>query len=188
MAKATSAIIPGSIASVSERRNISLAESFIEADALICLDVSSSMGEHDAPSGRTRYEFGCEQLTRVQGENPGKCALISYSSYPQFIPGGVAPFSGGSTNLTAALEFIAIADGTMKVIIISDGYPDNAETALAVASRFKSKIDTIFCGSETDATGRDFLRRLAAASGGIAADSFKATDLGKTVGLLLKAG
>lgn len=48
----------------------------------------------------------------------------------------------------------------------SDGQPDNAERALAVAARFRGAIDVLYVGPESDHAAIAFMRRLAGAAGG----------------------
>src|SRR5262249_40578770 len=114
----------------------------------------------------SRFACAKDQLIRLQRDLPGKIAVISWNSSPRFCSRGLPEEPAGGTNLTAALEFIRPADGTgMRFIVISDGEPDDEHSALELAKNFQTKIDTIFAGPE-DSPGRDFLRRLAEASGG----------------------
>ena len=74
---------------------------------------------------------------------------------------------GDTTDVGAALRMMLMADGAgIRLVLISDGEPDNEPEALSMAAKFKSKIDTIFVGRE-DGYGREFLRKLSAATGGI---------------------
>lgn len=183
------AIVPGSLAAVSEARGQSLAESFLSADAIVLVDVSGSMEAQDAPGGRTRYGMACDELARVQRELPGRVAVVAFSHTPRFVPGGQPPMQGANTDLMGALRFVQPADGTVKFILISDGYPDPPEDEiLRTAQKFVSKIDVVYCGPEADRQGRDFLNRLARTSGGVYVESLKTANLGENVTLLLKAG
>jgi Mg-chelatase subunit ChlD len=151
--------MPGSLQAIAQRDGMSLAESFISADAIILVDVSGSMAG-------TPYQQACDELRKLQADLPGKVAVIAFSDRPAFAPSGVPHFSSGGTDLARALAFVHVADGCdMRFIVISDGYPNDAEAALAQARKFTSRIDTVFIGAEGDA-GADFLRQLAAASGG----------------------
>ena len=162
------ALAPGSLGALAQRDGLSLAESFLNVDGIIIVDVSSSMQDQDAPGGKSRYAAALEELAALQANLPGKVAVIAFSNMPQFVPGGLPPMSGGTTNLAQALRFAQAADGVpgMRFVVISDGQPDNEDEALKVATCFKNRIDTIFVGSELHPVGRDFLRRLAERSGG----------------------
>jgi hypothetical protein len=74
------------------------------------------------------------------------------------------PEPSGSTPIAEAVTLA----GEMKakrIIIISDGEPDDGTRALAVARSLAIPIDTFYVGPE-GATGEKFLRDLAAATGG----------------------
>lgn len=161
------AIVPGSQLDKAQKENISLAQSFLSAEIVIVFDNSGSMGSADAPGNQTRRAYAEKQLHHLQGKYPGKVALVCFASSVEYSPGGIVTPVGGSTALHKALEFIKVADDTgLKIIVISDGEPDMEDAALNVAKTFKSKIDCIYCGPEDGTYGRDFLKRLAAATGG----------------------
>lgn len=152
-------LVPGSLAAVAKRDNQSIAETFLSADAIILVDTSGSM------CGRP-YDQACAELRKLQADLPGKIAVIAFSDRPEFAPGGTPRYIGSGTDLARALDFIHAADGCdIRFIVISDGYPDDADAALRVARRFTSRIDTVFIG-EPGSAGAAFLARLAAASGG----------------------
>ncbi len=93
--------------------------------------------------------------------------------------------------MARALQFVQPADGTgIRFILISDGLPDDAEATLRVARTFESHIDTIYIGPETgfDSHGREFLKRLAEATGGQGLKSEGIAQLAAPVMLLLEAG
>lgn len=185
----TDKLAKGSLADIARQTNTTLAESFINCDALILIDVSGSMANPDCSDHRTRYRAACDELEKLQSQLPGKIAVIAFSNKPEFSPSGFPRFISGGTNLAAGLQFIKVADGCgIKLICISDGEPDDSEEALKVAATFESKIDCIFIGPETS-RGADFMRRLAAATGGIATNqAIPALDeLCGTVKLLLTA-
>lgn len=153
------AVVPGSLQAVAESQNQTLAESFLSADAIVLVDTSGSMAG-------TAYQQACAELRKLQADLPGKVAVVAFSDKPEFAPSGTPRYIGSGTDLAGALKFVHCADDCgIRFIAISDGYPNDAEAALREAERFKSRIDTVFIGPEGDA-GADFLRRLAAASGG----------------------
>jgi hypothetical protein len=159
-------LVYGSLSDIAQRSGKSVAHTFLNIDALIMVDTSASMETEDCSGGRRRYDLACEQLIRLQREIPGKIGLISWNSDARFCPGGIPSSPYGGTDLANVLTFIQPADGTgIKLILISDGEPDNEDKALALAKKFKSQIETIYIGPEVGA-GRDFLRRLAEAAGG----------------------
>lgn len=185
----TTALVPGSLGAVAERDGKSLAETFLSADAIVVVDTSGSMEEMDARGGKSRYDVACEELRRLQRDLPGKIAVIAFSSWVQFEPSGVPTFLSGGTNLAEALRFVKPADGCVKFVVISDGYPDNETEAVQVARTFESKIDTVYVGPEDERSGADFLKRLAASTGGRNVVAEKAIELAETVEtLLLRAG
>lgn len=161
------AIVTGSIADIAQQNNTSIAESFLNADVIILLDVSGSMNACDAKDAQRRYDVACQELARLQQNLPGKVAVVAFSNSAQFVPGGIPPFEAGDTNLSGALRFVQVADGLVKFVIISDGQPNDEKQCLDIARTFKSKIDVIYVGPEDDFMGgRKFLEKLATASGG----------------------
>src|SRR5690606_37127490 len=112
------------------------------------------------------YEQACDELRKLQADLPGKVAVIAFSDEPEFAPSGKPRLIGGSTDLARALQFVYIADGCgIRFIVISDGYPDDATAALRQAKQFESRIDCVYIGGP-GGDGAQFLRQLAAASGG----------------------
>lgn len=183
------AIVPGSIGAIAQRDGISIAESFLSADVIVIVDVSGSMAAHDSRGGQQRYEVACQELARLQRDLPGRIAVVAFSSSVQFVPGGVPPFLSGNTDLAAALRFVQVADGTVRFIVISDGYPDEPERTLALASQFRSQIDVVYVGPESDRIGREFLEMLARAAGGRYVVANRAAELAERVQtLMLGAG
>jgi hypothetical protein len=161
------ALTPGSLQDIARQQNKSIAQTFMSVDAIVCVDTSMSMMNKDTQDGRSRYDHACEQLIRLQKQLPGKVGVISWSSHRTFNSGGIPDQPYGSTDLVGLLQFIKPADGCgIKLIIISDGEPDYPQGALDAAKTFESKIDTIYVGPETG-SGREFLRKLSEATGGI---------------------
>lgn len=162
----THALVPGSLQAIAKQTGQSLAESFLTADAIVIVDTSGSMGARDMHEQQSRYEAACTELRKLQANLPGQIAVIAFSDKPEFAPSGTPRFIGGGTDLAGALRFVHVADDTgMRFVVISDGEPNDENKALAVARTFKSRIDCVFIGPAGD-PGADFLRRLAAASGG----------------------
>lgn len=186
----TALTIKGSLGAIAQRDGVSLAESFLSADAILVVDMSGSMGANDAPGGLSRYEAAEGELRCLQEQNPGKIAVIAFSDTAEFCPTGIPRRMGAGTNLAGALRFVHPADGTdVHFIVISDGEPDDQQKALAEARKFSSKIDTVYIGPESGyaAGGREFLKRLAAASGGTYSQGDAPGLLADQVTLLLRA-
>lgn len=182
-------LVLGSLQALATQSGKSLAETFVNAEVIIIVDTSGSMNTHDSREGKSRYEVAVTELNALQMQNPGKIAVIVFSSTVQFCPSGVAAYLGGSTALAKALEFVKIADVSgMKFILISDGEPDDPDAARRVAETFKNKIDVIYVGPEERATGRDFLYRLARATGGSGTTVDRAKELGSGLQKLLGMG
>ena len=72
----TRAITAGSLASISKKENLSLAESFLSVDAILVVDMSGSMAANDAPGGISRYEAAEKELRQLQSSMPGKVAVV----------------------------------------------------------------------------------------------------------------
>jgi len=178
----SNAIVSGSLSSLSQQSGKSLAESFLSVDAIIIVDTSGSMGAHDAPAGKTRYEAALDELAALQAQLPGRLGVISFSSRVEFCPGGIPIFLGESTDIAGALQFARVADVPgMQFFLISDGEPNDEAAALSVARTYQNKINTIYIGPETWPRGRDFLRQLADATGGRQYTAELTKALGSTI-------
>jgi len=185
------AIIPGSLTSISQTSNKSLAESFLSVDVLLLVDMSGSMTMNDAQDGKARHEVATSELRRLQSEMPGKIGVVAFSGRVEFCPSGVPTPFFDTTDMAKALQFVKPADGTgIRFILISDGLPDDAGGTLRVARTFESHIDTIYIGPESgwDSHGREFLKRLANVTGGQHVKSKEIAQLAEPVMLLLEAG
>ena len=182
-------IVKGSITEIAKSTGKSIAELFTNAEVVTIVDVSGSMSTHDSRGDKSRYETACQELAAIQKNRPGKVAVISFSENAQFCPGGVPMYQGQGTDLTKALRFAKIADlPGISIIVISDGDPCDPEGAIAVARTYKNKISTIYVGPEDRPSGRDFLSRLAASTGGETVTADRAKELAKSIEtLLLKA-
>lgn len=184
-----SQIVKGSIADVAQRKGQSIATTFMQAKVVIILDVSGSMDATDAQDGLSRREVARRELEKLQNEMPGEIALICFASQVEFSPSGFPVSVGYSTNLTSALNYVKIADGTdVRFIVISDGEPDSKSSALDVAKTFVNRIDTIFVGSTQYDRGRKFLEELARVSGGKHQTFEKCKELSSGIIGLLKSG
>ena len=183
-------LVSGSLAQVSQQKGITLAESFLDCDVIIMVDTSGSMDTNDSRGGRTRYDIAVEELNNLQKSMPGKIAVISFSSSAEFNPAGIAQYQGCGTDVAGALKFVKVADQIegMKFILVSDGQPNDEREALGVARTFKNHISCIYVGPEDYPSGREFLERLAAASGGKMMTADRAKELAASVTMLLLNG
>jgi len=179
-------VVPGSLLDATQRNNTSLAESFLSCDALVIVDSSGSMISQDASNNRTRHQAARDELHKLQSSLPGRVGIIVFSSTVQFVPGGDYPELNGSTDLAQALQFVKIADDCgIKIIVVSDGDPDDRLKALEIARTFKTRIDAIYIGPERESSGRDFLRRLCEATGGKFVTSQHVAEIAEPVRLML---
>lgn len=170
-------IVTGSMADIAARQNQSLAQTFVNAECVVIVDTSGSMASDDSRGNKSRYEIACEELAALQGAKPGRIAVLSFSNVTMFCPDGKPYDQQGGTDLAEALRFASVADVPgIQFIVISDGEPNDERAALKEAAKYKSKIDVIYVGPESRPAGREFLRKLAAASGGslVTADRGKA--------------
>lgn len=159
-------VVPGSLAAMAGQGNGSIAQTFINCDAIILIDTSGSMETIDSGFTTSRYDRACDELATLQKTLPGKIGVINFSTIAIFCPGGRPELLGAGTNLARALTFVHVADNCgISFIVISDGHPDSEREALEEAKKFKSPISCIHIGTE-GGDGSRFLRDLAAASGG----------------------
>lgn len=187
MDKMTNQIVEGSLSEVAKNNNQSVAETFLSCDVLLIADMSSSMGATDAPSGKSRYQVAEDDIIRLQAKFSGKVALIVFANEVQFCPTGIPIQLGGGTELAKALQFIKVADDIgIKLVIISDGEPNDKSECLKIARTFTSKIDTVFVGPENDIYGgRAFLEQLAQVTGGTFQQSSEPGLLAESVEVLM---
>lgn len=97
----------------------------------------------------------------------------------------------GGTNLTEALEQVTFGrPTTRRIVLITDGYPDNRISALEAAKRLPCPLDIFYVGPANDLNAQEYLKELAAAAGGQfgQADLKESAQLESKVKLALKAG
>lgn len=183
----TDNIVRGSLSQIAKDEHKSIAQTFLNCDAIILVDTSGSMSSCDSRGGKSRYKVACEELASLQNNMPGKLAVIAFSNDVLFCPSGIPFDFGNSTIMEKALNYVYVADNIpgMKFILISDGAPDNEGKTLAAARKFKNHIDTIYVGPETESSGKDFLARLAKISGGQSVQDFRVKELQSSVQKLL---
>lgn len=165
-APAPTALAPvrGSLQQWSVATGLPLAKAMLRVNACIIVDCSGSMTAQDAPGGRTRYDVACTELATLQGDLPGKLAIFGFHDDCIFCPGGKLPPAILGTNLAGALNYCKRFDlPEMKIILISDGEPNDAYTALEAARSYRNRIDTIFVGPRLmpPSEGEKFLTQIA---------------------------
>jgi hypothetical protein len=127
----------------------------------ILLDTSSSMS--DLIGARSKIENLADIVRDVAPQLPGARWFCFASSVREIEPSGPLPPSSGSTALHLALEHIAPLNPE-RVVIVSDGLPDDRELTLAAARHLHTNIVCYFCGDERDFGAIAFLRALSWAS------------------------
>ena len=147
---------------------------------ILVLDVSGSMSSQADVPGERRIDAlrGVVEELRIK-KVPFKQLVFSSSC----MWSDVIPEPDGGTNLSSALSFCEQAEAK-HVIVVSDGQPDSREAAILSAKNLKCKIDVFFVGPKYDTAAQDFMRELAALSGGVADSvSFKELQV-KVAGML----
>ena len=181
-------LVVGSISSMAKQEGKSIAETFVSADLIVIVDTSGSMNTQDSANFQSRYDVACKELAALQGSMPGKIAVLAFSDTVIFCPSGIPSNLSGGTDLSGALKFAKVADFPgMRFILISDGEPDDRDAALKIAKSYTNKIDVIYVGPETRPFGKEFLEKLATASGGTLVTSDSAKQLAAGVRLLIGA-
>jgi hypothetical protein len=185
-------VTAGSLQDHAAKLGIDVSEALMLAEVVILMDGSGSMGDHDTRDGRSRFDVAEEELVKIQAAYPGKVALVEFSSDVTFLPGGVPQRPGDMTRLDLALEWAKVAGGIpdMKVVVISDGYPDDSERCLRLAKQhYPHGIHTIFVGPDDPRDeGLLFLKELSALTGGTKFVAPKPGELGAGVIALLTGG
>ena len=176
------AIVKGSLQDLSNNTQKQIRDLFIDVELVVMLDTSFSMSNRDGGE-KSRYERAYDELRTLQGQHPGKIALISWSSETEWCFSGIPTFRGNSTDLAGALRFAKQVDNPfVTFVIISDGEPDSENDALQVARTMQGKINTVYVGNEMG-RGREFLARIA--NGTYSLNEF-GKNLGATVARMLE--
>jgi len=167
-------IVSGSMAEMQRTAGYGLAKAWLKVEAVILVDVSSSMETADAGDGdrEQRVAVARREVAKLQKRMPGKLAIVNFNHDASWSPEGRIENPGGSTNVAGALEYVADLLGPgaegIKIVVVSDGEPDSAEAALEEAGKLAAKgavINTVYCGPDRG-MGKGFLERLASAGKG----------------------
>lgn len=160
-------VADGSILDQSRKDRMGVEHSLANADVIVLLDSSGTMGNHDAADYQRRFDVACAKLLSLQSKYPSRLGVLAFSSVTQFFPGGIPSFLGGGTDLAGALEFVLPLDSPkITYFVISDGEPDSEEDAYEQAMKLKGKINTIFVGNQDNDRAIEFMKKLAAMHGG----------------------
>lgn len=154
-------------------------------EAILLLDVSGSM-RWPMRNGKMKID-GLRQAVKEITSEHSDVKMVAFGGDGdgaiRFV--NAVPDPNGSTPLTQAIDFCK-DNKAGHLVVVSDGMPDNPNSALEAAARFGGRIDIIFVGNPGEA-GEDFLRRLAEATGGTSftGDLSKPKELGKGIAGLL---
>jgi hypothetical protein len=135
---------------------------------VILLDTSGSMA---APVGtRRRIDILGDILAAVLPTAPGT-RLLSFNSITTELDNAVTeqgmnlPEPGGGTALDGALAYVSPLN-PRRLIVISDGEPDDPRAAIAAGRALGCVIHTYYCGDDGNRAAIAFLRNLALCSKG----------------------
>jgi len=180
------AIVAGSISDVVQTERKSLALAFMSVETVVIVDTSGSMGACDSRGGKSRYKVACEELSKLQGAQPGKILVISFSDEVKVCLNGVPYNFMGGTIVGRALQYAKQYDlEGMNIVLISDGEPMDEHEALAIARTYTNSINTIYVGPPDELRGREFLKKLADSTGGKTVTSDRAKELSSSIQTLL---
>ena len=126
--------------------------------SLFILDISGSM------ASRIKGKRKIDSLREVMEKIPN-ARIICFSS--QVYRTSNIPEPNGSTKMDLAFNNIGLNDLMIldKIVLISDGEPDNVSSALSSAKVLKRPIDVIYIGEKGD-SGEIFMDTLAKNTGG----------------------
>jgi len=133
-----------------------------KGEVLLC-DISGSMGERMNRSEPTRKIDALRDTVHIlqQESTPRIVVFHTYAEDVHSIP----PHATGGTNLAGAFSFLNKDPRPERIVLISDGNPDNGPGAIEEAKRLKTNISAIYIG-EIGSPGEKFLRDLCAMCGG----------------------
>ncbi len=140
-----------------------------EWEACLLLDCSGSMNERY--NGKSKYDY----LQEAMREIPWK--KLYFNSIIKNTP----LYPCGGTNLESGI--LAVDSTFSKIILVSDGLPDNEEAAIRAAKVKGIPIETILIGD--DPKGIEFMKRLSLLTGGKTSTNIKIEELSLLKGHLL---
>lgn len=129
---------------------------------VILIDCSRSMGE--VCCGSRKIDTLKEALVGQKQD----AILIAFSTGAKEIPNaGSVPAPGGSTELHFGLRLAGYYN-PRHTLVISDGEPDDAQTALLEVDQVTGTISTLFIGDDNNKEAIAFMRELARRGCGVA--------------------
>ncbi len=138
---------------------------------ILLLDKSSSMSFStdanslfDVSHGNRRIDRLWEVIQSLRAKNI-HFRVCEFGNDPEWSDSVVCPDPFGSTNLTKALEFVR-SENPSQILLISDGEPDNADSALELAMEMRVKVNVFFVGPNNSYDAIAFCQRLASITGG----------------------
>jgi hypothetical protein len=138
-------------------------------DSVVLLDRSGSMA--GASGSQRSIDLAAEMLSRLLIECPTVRVVAFGSTVTELTglepgPSLRLPEPGGGTRLDLAFDHIAGGKRPRRIVVLTDGMPDDAEGALAAARRCAPvRIDALYTGRDGDWRALGFMRQLAMAGG-----------------------
>jgi hypothetical protein len=137
--------------------------------AVALVDTSGSMAQREG--GRRRIDLLTDVLQQALGADP-TIRIITFGSAPEELTGTEPgrnlrlPEPCGSTALHLALERVAQGPRPSRLVVISDGRPDDPQAALAAAKALAPIIiDAYYVGPDDERAAIGFMRALSLAGG-----------------------
>ena len=124
---------------------------------VIIADTSGSMA--DSAGSRSKIDLLREAVAEAwEGLHPSVRRLVRFDSaaLSLYSPAELTEPSGG-TAMHLGLRTAGNVQPS-RVIVISDGQPDDAAEALKAADELGCRIDVLYCGADSDATAIAFMR------------------------------
>jgi hypothetical protein len=133
---------------------------------VVAMDVSISMASFVGLTGKTRHDNLQQSVANVMAKGvPPSTFWLAFNDKTVIVErpqDGLPPPDGGTDLAGCLLE--ARRYRPTRLLVISDGEPNDKASALTNALLLSCQISTIFCGDEADRAPQRFLRELAACS------------------------
>jgi hypothetical protein len=137
--------------------------------AVALVDISGSMAQREG--SRRRIDLLADVLQQVLTADP-VIRITAFGSIPEELTGAEPgrnlrlPEPCGSTALHLALERVAQGPCPHRLVVISDGSPDDPQAALAAAKTLAPVIiDAYYVGPDEEPAAIGFMRALSLAGG-----------------------
>jgi hypothetical protein len=119
--------------------------------SLLLVDASGSMSSV-VKSGERKIDALRTVVKTLRETHPVPVAAFGCCGR-QTIMVDVVPEPSGGTPLAEAIDFGKVK-GANHLVVVTDGYPDNAYSAFEAADRFGGKIDVFYIGDGGDSGAR----------------------------------